>query len=405
MELLRLKKIIGKERDVNEVARTLKHIAQDLRPATVGAMLQTCSDETEFECARAFQNIFAGFLLPDLKFAHRAPFRIANLGSRYEWGAAGLVDDHFTTEQSGHPYKLIVLKINTHVAKSTSLTYGEMERYRSVSHSCGALAALLEGKHGPSLEPLYETFGAEGKDRLALIREQVAPELQLLAAAIVNARLQARSAFIDVQSLTPSCPTLFLVVPSVTINIPDRDTEVVVGYYVADRRDELQDIYHGLGDDATQYQFHHDNYRVLSVSDPGLGEMREARRHDRVIRKEWHKQKPEAPQAIKDAMGKHHTAALAKPLLKTAVLGLASAAGAPAALLLFSEGLVGLNHVWRAHELARNPGNEHHAKVLLNDFEKRIDHLPPERAQAVLENLARDYGGEISFGDGESAPQ
>ena len=71
----RLRKILGVETGVDDVARTLKFVVQDFRPSVVGAMLLTCSDESEHECAEAFQESFADYLLPRLKYGHRAPFR------------------------------------------------------------------------------------------------------------------------------------------------------------------------------------------------------------------------------------------------------------------------------------------------------------------------------------------
>jgi len=260
---------VGTEQPVDEVASVLRGVAQAFRPGAVGAMHLTCADESEHECADAFQQRFVRYLLPRLKFAHRAPFRIANLGARYEPGAARLVEAHYATPESAASFKLVVLKINAHVSKDADLRYGEMQRYQVPSHYCGALRALLDGAASPCIDALRTVFCADGFDRVAALREKVETAVRPLAAAIVNARLQAKLAYEDTLTFEPATPTVYLIVPCVTLNEPDRDAELTCGYYVADRREGSTVEYVGLGDDPTRYVIRHDA-SLLRVADDQL---------------------------------------------------------------------------------------------------------------------------------------
>ncbi len=95
-----LYRIIGSERSLHEVARTIRGEVQSLRAPVVGAALLTCSDESETECADAFQRDLVNPLLPSLKFSKKAAFRTANLGGQYEWGAMALAEQHFAIPPS-----------------------------------------------------------------------------------------------------------------------------------------------------------------------------------------------------------------------------------------------------------------------------------------------------------------
>ena len=116
MNLDRIIKLIGHETPLEEVARELCFIAQELHPPIVGALQLTCSDEAEQECIQAFQKGFVNHLLPSLKFAQQAPFRIANPGARYEWGCTSIAEAHFATTATKSSFKLMVAKVNAHVA-------------------------------------------------------------------------------------------------------------------------------------------------------------------------------------------------------------------------------------------------------------------------------------------------
>lgn len=254
----RLAELPGKERRLEEVAYLLRQIVQEQNPPTVGALHVTCSDESEGECAEAFQHHFVRHLVPAIKPGRRAAFRSASLGGRYERGAVRIAEANFATKESERSYKLMVVKLNAHVSRDDRMAYGRMDRYQVPSFFCGALQLLLNEGSGPMLDKLRRTFSSGGIDRLALIRRHVPKELHPVAAAIVNVRLQARKAVLDIQDFEPRTPTFYLVTSGVTINQRGPNTELVCGISLVDRRGERAEEYIGLGDDPSKYAFAHD---------------------------------------------------------------------------------------------------------------------------------------------------
>ncbi len=111
-----LRELIGVERSLERVASALHFGAKQLGPPVTGAMHITCADESEHECIGAFQRGFVHYMLPPLKFAQASPFRLANLGGVYEWGAIRIAEHHYATEASHRDYKLLMVKVNAHVA-------------------------------------------------------------------------------------------------------------------------------------------------------------------------------------------------------------------------------------------------------------------------------------------------
>ena len=95
---------------------------------------------------------------------------------------------------------------------------------------------------------------------------------------------------------------------------------------------------------------------------------------------------------VREALAKQADVDAVKPLLKLAVLGLASAAGVPMVLFLFAEGLVGLHHIWRVHRLAAGKGTPEDVEIMLRDFQHSHEKVAPERARAVLEKLRSEFG-------------
>lgn len=262
-------KLIGQEFTVKKISRTLCDITQDLRPGVVGAIHITCADESEHECVQAFQKGFVQHHLPELKFANQSAFRISNLGGRYEWGAVGIAEEHFVLPMTPSSFKLMVIKINSHVGvtvEKDAERYGFLKRYGRESACCGALSALMAGKKGPFLEEMREVFRFVGIDRLQILADpgQVAPELRSLFAAVVSAGLQARQVMTDIRAHKPSVPTLYLVVPCITLNRPDIDTEILCGVYTADCRfNGVKEEYVGLSDDPANYSFSIHNRRIF----------------------------------------------------------------------------------------------------------------------------------------------
>lgn len=256
----KLRELVGVETDLDVAAAALRDTVQELDPPVVGALEVTCSDESQLEASAAFQRQFVEHLLPDLKPAARAPLRTCNLGARYEWGSVRMAEHHFATPAAAGAFKVLLVKINGHVSVSGSASaphFGPMRRYETDSAACGALHALLRGEDLPALEELRETLRCAANDRIATLLDPryAPPPLRYLLAAVCSARLQAARAVNDIRAHRPAGPTLYLVVPCVTLNRPGPDTEIVIGYSVADlRRDPPAFEYHGLGDDPANYR-------------------------------------------------------------------------------------------------------------------------------------------------------
>ncbi len=396
---------VGSERSVQEVSRSLYFACRELKPAAVGAMLITCADESEHECADAFQTGFSQYLLPELKFAHRSAFRLANLGGRYEWGAVRIAEDHFVTAETENSDKLLVCKINAHVAveeENGAPRFGIMTRYQRPSACCGAMQALMGNAALPFASDLREAFRSEGVDRLAALLDpkRVAPDERPLLAAVVSARLQARRAMLDIQDYRPASPTFYIVVASVTLNRRGTDGEIVCGVYTADHRreGERQESYFGLGDDPAAYTVSREGHR-LRIDDDALGNERKARNHRRLVAAAWEKERPTAVrrderlQKVWKAVAekKHLQDVHCRTLLKTSLLLLSQVSPVPAAVILFAHGAAAIHHVHRAHGLTHRVASDDDARRILAEVESQLDHLDAEKARDVLEVLARHH--------------
>src|SRR5262245_3444960 len=148
----RLREIVGAEHSATAVAHALHLALLELHAPVVGAMLVTCADETEAECAAAFQQGFVRYCLPSLKFGEHAAFRLANLGGQYEWGAVRIAEQHYAAASNSDQTKVFVAKINAHVACAQGADgprFGMLHRYREDTPCCSALHSLLEGVHSP----------------------------------------------------------------------------------------------------------------------------------------------------------------------------------------------------------------------------------------------------------------
>ena len=376
--LERLTGLIGHERALEEVSQTLHLLANGLRADTVGAIHVTCADESELECVEAFQKGFAHYLLPPIKFAHRAPMRLANLGGQYERGTIRIAEQHYATSKSREGFKLLLVKINAHVGvlsadlsgPSTgspvdgSTRVGVLRRYEAESPCCGALDAVLSGSTQSFTEGLRELLSSEGLDREALLHDdsKVDPAFRLLVAALASSRLQARKTVLDIQDYSPSTPTYWLVVPCVTLNRPGRDTEIVCGHYIVDgRNQDRTPLYRGLGDDPSAYQIN-ENVHGFVVKDEHVGSVRRGRDHRTLALEQWQGRNPVS--AVKDerlerirsdvVADKHRDHRHAKTMLRIALPLLAEIAPVPAAVLMFAEGAVSIRHAFRVHKRLMN---------------------------------------------------
>jgi len=255
-----LTNMIGRETDLRKVSAMLRERAVQFGPNVIGAHHVVCSDESEVECVEVFQEEFVTPLLPNLGPDKKAAFRTSNLGARYELCSSHIAEHHYATPESRLSAKCVVIKINGHVSETATLdgrVFGPMERYEAESNACGALHALLAGVDAPFTDELRQAFVTEELDRVAALCDsrRVDPSYRYLIAAMVSARLQAGRAADDVRDHSEFTPTVYLIVPCITLNRPGPDGEIVCGYYIADYRGiEPHDEYHGLGDDPTSYR-------------------------------------------------------------------------------------------------------------------------------------------------------
>ena len=399
-----LEKLIGVEHRLDEVNYALKFAVRGVRPAAVGAHHIVCSDETERPCAESFQRCLVADMIPRLKPGCHSAFRTANLGARYEWHSLRIAEEHFATPMAKDSFKVLVVKLNSHVAACKhegKRTYGDFCRYKADSTACGSLHALMAGAQGPFADELRSQFNADGLERLKLLNDVVPDEVRSLSAAILCARLQARSAALDAQDHKPASPTVYLIVSAVTLNTMEADDELLCGLYLIDRRKgKHEDVYRGLGDDPTEYRIEHRGGK-LHVSDGNVQTVRQARDHRELIGKALresgqHKLTKDARvNKILESARVHsdsdRNAQIARVAAKGLLLLLAETSPVTAALLLFAQGASGIYHAHRAHQLARDMGNTARARRMLVELHERIDSLPPDEARNVLEVLKAGY--------------
>ncbi len=399
-----VKALIGSERPLREVAQALHFSVRSMSAPVVGAMHLTCSDESEHECIDMLQQGFVQYLLPSLKFARQSAFRLANLGGRYEWSAARLAENHFATPQAENRFKLLLVKINSHVAyeeqPGKKFRLGLWQRYGVESACCGALAQLLSGGvRLPHVDDLAEAFDSEGHDRISALKDpaRVEPLYAPLYAAMVSSRLQARKAVLDIQDYVPGSPTYYVVLPCVTVNRAERDTEIVCGMYTIDGREGgTEAVYTGLGDLPEGYEigWEHGRFRI---TDEHLGLERKGRDHRAMVREraatsrlKVHDDRLERVRADV-ARNKHKHHSHARELLRIALPVLAEVAPIPAVMLAFADGAVGIHHAFKIHRIAGEMKDTDEARRILDDIEAQIDQLSPDRAEALLELLVSDY--------------
>ena len=421
-----LYRLLGQEMDCEELSRALYFAASSVGSPVIGAMHVTCADEAEWECTEAFHKHFSQYLLPPLKFSDRCHFRLANLGGRYEWGAVRIAEEHFATEASKNAFKLFVVKFNSHVAlerTSRELYFGNMNRYEKESTCCGVLQALLAGGSLPFAGSLREVFQSEGKNRVEILQdpETVPEQYRPLFAAVVNARLQARRALIELQDFVPTSPTLYVVLVCVTLNQSGRDSEFLCGLYEADARTPdrpAQVTYRGVGDDPAHYELHNDLGR-LRLYDDGMKTTRDARDHRKLALERLRQRvlpaanaegeetsappllfatkiddaPPDAQRVLRAAKEKkHHEVARAKPLLKAFLRTAAHLDPVSSAILAFAEGAASIHHIYRVERLVQNVSTDEDTRKILDQIHDSVDHLSPERARDVIDVLAAQYG-------------
>ncbi|MBN1421955.1 MAG: hypothetical protein JXP34_24495 [Planctomycetes bacterium] len=395
-----LKPLLGVESPLTEVTRALYSMARSVQAPVVGAMQVTCADEAEFECQKAFMDGFAQHLLPHVKFVQPSPFLLSTLGARYEWGAVRVAEEHFATRESESAFKFLAVKVNAHAGLEEvrdTLRYGHMDRYGSSSASCGALAALLGGSDLPAIQVLRRQFTADGVDRVGqlLDEKKTPPDVRALYAAIVQAQLQSRAVFLDIQEHEPHSPTFYVVVSCVTINRKDHDTEILCGAHLVDHRtEEKREDYAGLGDEPATYRIKQELRRVR-LTDENPNASMPPRNVRRRVLEEWQKhghvapvQDPRLDQIRADvAAKKHHQPAAAHSILRSLLPLLAQISPIPAAIYLFANGMAGIHHITRAQSLARAAGSPDDARHIIGEVQGGIESLKPAKMRAMIETL------------------
>lgn len=357
----------------------------------------TCSDETEREIVESFQHWFAEPLLPELKYWSRSVFRSANLGGRYEWGAIRIADEHYDNPDLRDGQRVLAIKLNPHVAvdrSGTTPAFGKLDRYSRKSSCCGAIHALLDGVRHPAMDEPRDAFRYDDRDRLAMLLDPqvVAPEFRSFVAAVVNARLQARSAIVDIQNYAPELPTYFIVLPRVTLNRSHRDTEFVVGMYWADSREGIGKAHYvGPGDDPSAYRISH--HRMLAIEDNHLKQPREARDHRHEVVTEWRARHADVP-AVDDARLQQvvrevranaaPSASMAQETLKTLLWIAADAAPVPLSMLLFAKGLAGVHHLYQVHRLARGTAEPEQALDIIEEVADQVNKYTAEQSISAV---------------------
>ena len=135
----------------------------------------------------------------------------------------------------------------------------------------------------------------------------------------------------------------------------------------------------------------------LIVTDPGSDALREVRDHRRLVLSSWTAKRHGASVAVRDPrmarihadvrQSRHHDHPHARLLLKALLVVLADVAPMPAAALMFGVGAAGIHHAFRAHRLTREQADPETARKILGEIHDRVDHLEPEHARELLEEL------------------
>ncbi|GAB6186400.1 hypothetical protein [Thermopirellula anaerolimosa] len=260
--------LIGLESELHTATSALRRTVERDRPAVVGALHVTCSDEAEWETAAAFQRDFVERLLPSLKTGQKAAFRSVNLGSRYEAGACGVMVDHFAAAEAEHSapdgLQTYVVKVNAHVGlleTADGPVFGQFLRFGRPSSCCGALTAAVGGNHSmPAFAEIANSLSTIPDDAAAYVQENVPQSLRMLYFAVLHAQRQAYSASLElaraVSELREKRVRCY-VAAGVAVNRSGPDTEVVVGVTRFDKAPGAtpsEPESHGLGTDPRRYR-------------------------------------------------------------------------------------------------------------------------------------------------------
>lgn len=438
---------IGKETRLGDVDRATVRVAGRLRKPSVTTLHVTCSDGLEHGTTATFRNIVSRDLT-QAAARNWAPLRTANLGGRYEWGSSAVALSHF--QDVGE--SLAIVKVNSHVGVQRGHgepTFGHYDRTGNQSGTCGALTMLLQESNAAFLQGIELMFASEGKDRHALLVDPgvLDPALRMLYVAVVQARLEARRALLDLAQLE-SGPDALLVVSAVTFNQQLHDHELLVGFYAGERDAEgqLHNVWCGLPDDPRAIAYAQ-TPRGVQLTVRTAAEMtqpeprveapapteeppapvaahpkpapkpptRIARgpREHRALPAEHYfatKANPAAKTAPASAQGLELLEALDKRLndpehpwtslaIKGACLGLGEVLAVPALLTLFAGGALELHHAFQLHKVAAGKADEDEVQELLDDAADDLAARSPEEARELLRGAVERTSRELE-GDG-----
>ncbi|MDF1800708.1 MAG: hypothetical protein P1V81_16150 [Planctomycetota bacterium] len=413
-EVSELHSLIGREVRQTEVARALAHGVRRLAPKHFASLHVTCSDGRERETAEAFRSVVVREFAPG-PTTTRAPMRTANLGGRYEWGAAPLSLGHYCAP--GDTNVMQVVKLNSHVASVPSEggpTFGMIERGGSESTCCGALTQYLSGGPGSFVSDMALSFASEGLDRTAMLRDPavVPPELRLIVAALVQVRLQTRRALLDVLS-APRIPDRVVLLAGVSFNHPTHNTELVVGYYAAAHSvaGEMEVTWTGFDEDPRGLVVEPSTRGVQikqldaegSASIPGTRQARGSVDHRFLPGRTWlaNNEHPEPTPSVKAAVkAAVHSleTTLNDPVhpvrsvaIKGVVLAMAETMAVPALLTLFAAGALELHNAWSVERVAYGKADQAEIQALLNRAINGLDTLDAATTERVIRSFERHF--------------
>lgn len=407
---------VGREAHMGDLGRALVRVVAATRPAHVSSLHVTCSDGLEQECRRHFHDTVARDITP-AQDRDWAPLRTANLGGRYEWGSGAVSFSHF----DGPGDHIQVVQINGHVGvirDSSGPRFGFYERGPRNSVTCGALALLLAEQAGPFLDELRETFTSEGIDRIIMLNDGVPKTHKKLFAAVVQARLQARRALLDLARQTApgeAGPDRILIVAAVTFNQRGVDHELLVGHYAGERDADgvMHAVYTGLGDNPMRYRYEHTLAGVhLTQDGPFKRTARGPRAHRELpvsdLEREIAEEKVELSLAPPPAQNpfedvpveltdnarrtldqidgwlndpEHPWSSLA---VKGACIALTEALAVPAVVTLFAGGALAANHAFRMRRIASGGAHEHEVEELAHEATRDLANRNPAEAKSIL---------------------
>jgi hypothetical protein len=198
---------------------------------------------------------------------------------------------------------------------------------------------------------------------------------------------------VDIQNYQALSPTVYLVLPCVSLNHDGADTEIVVGLYVADDRDgKMHVAYEGLGDDPREFTIEQEK-DLVKVNDPHVDQCRLARDHREQVLQTWLKRRADAEgsseqlKKLREQFMGADASALTSIALKSSLLMLAEVMPIPVAIMLFAHGAVGAHHMYRAHRLSQNQGDAIDAKQIINEMRARVEDMDSSEIRAHLERL------------------